>query len=150
MTGRSGSGSDTEPPTVPAAQLGETAAVTPTSSVEETSATPTESVAAAPPTDGTTSEPLRPVVPEAEVETQIGPVYRGSGSGGAYTADCPGDLPNQMDAEMICLATRAADKSTFSIHVYVASINGDRTDLGVWYSDMPQEPSAGRPATAPS
>ncbi|CUU58499.1 hypothetical protein Ga0074812_119133 [Parafrankia irregularis] len=113
---------------------------------EPPAATPAGSVAATPPADGATSpEPLRPVVPEEEVEAQIGPVYRGSGSGGTYTADCPGDLPNQMGAEMNCLATRAADNSTFSIHVYVSSVDGDRTDLGVWYSDVTREPSAPLP-----
>ncbi|KPM53132.1 hypothetical protein CcI49_20390 [Frankia sp. CcI49] len=118
---------------------------------EPPAATPAGSAAATSPAGGATSpEPLRPVVPEEEVEAQISPVYRGSGSGGAYTADCPGDLPNQMGAEMNCLATRAADNSTFSIHVYVSSVDGDRTDLGVWYSDVTREPSARRPAVAPS
>nr|WP_157904304.1 hypothetical protein [Parafrankia soli] len=84
------------------------------------------------------------MVSEAEVEAQIGPMRRMWDAGGEYTPDCPGDLRNEVDAEMYCLGTRAEDSSTIYAHVYVAWASGDRTGLGRSYGGP--TPS-GTPAT---
>ncbi|ABW10923.1 hypothetical protein Franean1_1483 [Parafrankia sp. EAN1pec] len=132
-----------------APQVVETAVVSATPVAAETPATPTGSAAAEPTAAGATPEPtLRLVVPEAEVEAQIGPMRRMWDAGGEYTPDCPGDLRNEVDAEMYCLGTRAEDSSTIYVHVYVAWVSGDKTGLGWSYPAPSPEPTAGTTAAS--